>query len=182
VLLFYTVFGFFILPPVVRVVAAKQMSKHLDRPVTIQTVRLNPYSLSATIRGLLIKDKDGAALVSWDQAFVNFQLVSLFSHAWVFKEVSLSQPFVRAQVNKDYTLNFSDIVTRLLPTHPFEAGKRHQWRINRLHLTGGKMSFTDLTPRMPFRRTFGPLEITATNFQTDSDHKNAFALSGISDG
>src|SRR5436190_17092674 len=35
---------------------------------------------------------------------------------------------------------------------------------------------------MPFQRTVGPLELTVTNFQTDSGHKNAFALSGISDG
>ena len=127
VLLFYTVLGFFLLPPIVRVIAVKQLSKHLDRPVTIQKVRLNPYRLSATIRGLLIKDKDGAPLVSWDEVYVNFQLASLFTHAWVFKEVSLSQPFVRVRVNKDYTLNFSDIVARLSPTIPSkstEPGKR----------------------------------------------------------
>ena len=79
VFLFYTVFGFFLLPPIVRVIAVKQLSKHLDRPVTIQKVRLNPYRFSATIRGLLIKDKDGAPLVAWDEADVNFQLASLFS-------------------------------------------------------------------------------------------------------
>ena len=168
VLLFYTVLGFFLLPPIVRVIAVKQLSKHLDRPVTIQKVRLNPYTFSATIRGLLIKDKDGAPLVSWDEADVNFQLVSLFSHAWVFKEVSLSQPFVRVQVNKDYTLNFSDIVDRFSPaaaSKSGETGKPRPWRINRLRLTGGKVSFTDLTPRMPFQRTVGPLEMTLTNFQ-----------------
>ena len=102
----YTVLGFFLLPPLVRVIAVKQLSKQLDRPVTIQKVRLNPYRLSATVRGLLIKDQDGAPLVSWDEVYVNFQLSSLFSHAWVFKEVSLSQPFVRVRVNPDYTLNF----------------------------------------------------------------------------
>src|ERR1035437_4212680 len=105
VLLFYTVLGFFLLPPIVRRVAVKQLSKHLDRPVAIQQIRLNPYSLSVTIRGLLIKDKDGAPVVSWDEAYVNFQLASLFTHAWVFKEVSLAQPLVRVRVNKDYTLN-----------------------------------------------------------------------------
>jgi hypothetical protein len=185
VFLFYTVFGFFILPHIVRLIAVKQLSTHLDRPVTIQKVRLNPYSLSATVRGFLIKDKDGEAMVSWDEAYVNFQLISLLSDAWAFKEVSLSQPFVRIRINKDYTLNFSDIVSRLSPTLPSksrQAGKHRSWHVNRLRLTGGKVSFTDLTPRMPFRRTVGPLELTLTNFQTDSAHQNAFALSGSSDG
>ena len=68
VVLFYTVLGFFLLPPIVRVIAVNQVSKHLGRAVTIQKVRLNPYRLSATIRGLLIKDKDGTPLVARDEA------------------------------------------------------------------------------------------------------------------
>ena len=181
----YTVVGFFLLPPIVRLVAVKQLSKHLGRPVTIQKVRLNPYMLSATIRGLLIKDQDGAPLVSWDEAYVDFQFASLFTHAWVFKEVSLAQPFVRVRVNKDYTLNFSDIVARLSPPIPLDSTKHGQgpsWRINRLRLTGAKASFTDLTPRVPFERTIGPLEMTLLNFRTDSGNKNLYAFSGITDG
>ena len=181
----YTIFGFLICPLIARVAAMKQLSKQLDLSVTIQKVRLNPYTLSATIRGLLIRDKDGVALVSWEEAYVNFQLASLFTHAWVFKEVSLSQPFLRVQVNKDYTLNFSEIVNKLSPTSRLksrQAGESRPWRVNRLRIIGGKVSFTDLTPRTPFRRTVGPLEMTFTHFQTDSGHKNAFALSGISDG
>ena len=185
VFLFYTALGFFILPPIVRVVAAKQLSKHLDRQVTIRTIRLNPFMLSGSIRGFLIKDKDGTSLVSWDEVHFNFQLASLFTHAWVFNEVSLSQPFLNVRVNQDYTLNFSEIISRLWPTiraKPTQAGKSRSWRISRLTLTGGKVSFTDLTPRIPFRRTAGPLALTVTNFQTDSAHKNAFAFSGTSEG
>jgi hypothetical protein len=92
---------------------------------------------------------------------------------------------VRVQVNKDYTLNLSDLVDKFslaAASKSGETGKPREWRINLLRLTGGKMSFTDLTPRMPFRKTFGPLEMTVTNFQTDPNHKNAFALSGVSDG
>jgi hypothetical protein len=111
--LLYMGFGFLILPLLVRAVAVKQLSKQLDRSVTIQQVRLNPYTLSATIRGVLVKDKDGAPLVSWNEAYVNFQLASLFKRAWIFKEVTLAQPFVRVQMNKDYTLTFSDIVAKL---------------------------------------------------------------------
>jgi uncharacterized protein involved in outer membrane biogenesis len=182
---FYTVLGFLLLPPIVRVIAVRQVSKLLDRPVTIQKLRLNPYRFSATIQGLLVKDKDGAPLVAWDEARVNFQLASLFAHAWVFKEVSLSQPFVRVRVNKDYTLNFSDIIARLSPTVPStttEPGKCRPWRINRLRLTDAKVAFTDLTPRIPFERTVGPLEMTLLDFRTDSGNKNLYAFSGITDG
>ena len=185
VVLLYTVLGFLLLPLIERMLAVNQLSKLLDRPVTIQNVRINPFTFSATIRGLLIQDKDGATLVSWDEACVNFQLASLFTHAWVFKEISLSHPFVRVQINKDYKLNFSDIVARLSPPSPpksSDPGPRHPWRINRLRLTGAKASFTDLTPRMSFQRTIGPLEMTLLDFKTDPGNKNRYAFTGITDG
>ena len=181
----YTVLGFLLLPPIARAVAVKQLSILLDRPVTIQQVRLNPYTLSATIRGLLIKDKDGALLVSLDEAYVNFQLASLFTHAWTFKEVRVAQPYVRVRENKDYTLNCSDIIARFSPASPSkttEPGSRPLWRINRLRLAGAKASFTDLTPRVPFERTIGPFEMTLLDFRTDSGNKNRYAFSGLTDG
>src|SRR6185295_6485884 len=113
----YTLVGFFILPPIVRSVVTKQIAKELGREVTIQKVKINPFVLSATIRGLLIKDKDGQPFVSWDEVYVNFQLSSFFGKAWVFKEVSTTKPFVRGQVNPDGTLNFSDLLAKASQTN-----------------------------------------------------------------
>src|SRR5436305_14841627 len=85
----YTILGFFILPPIIRAVAVKQLSRQLDREVSIRKVKLNPYALSATVRGLLIKDKDQQPFVSWDEVYVNFQLSSFFGYSWVFMEISV---------------------------------------------------------------------------------------------
>src|SRR5664280_1906752 len=103
VLIVYTILGFLVLPPVIRSVAAKQLAAQLHREVSIRQVKLNPYTLSATVRGLLIKDKDGEPFLSWDEVYVNFQFSSLVSRAWVFKEVTITRPFVRVEVKKDYT-------------------------------------------------------------------------------
>src|SRR5258705_10551607 len=72
VLLVYTIVGFLVLPHVIRAIAVKRLSKELDRPVTIQKVRLNPSTLSATVRGLLIKDRDARPLVAWAEENVSF--------------------------------------------------------------------------------------------------------------
>ena len=71
-LLFYIVVGFLILPPIVRHVAVKVLSAQLDRQVSIEKIKINPLALSTTIRGLLIKDKDGQPFVSWDEVHINF--------------------------------------------------------------------------------------------------------------
>ena len=91
-LLLYTVVGFLILPPIVRHIAVKQLSAQLDREVSIEKIKVNPFALSTTIRGLLIKDKDGQPFVSWDEVYVHFQLTSILGKAWRFEEISVTKP------------------------------------------------------------------------------------------
>ena len=182
-LLFYTVLGFLILPPIIRAVAVKQLSKQLDREVSIRQVRLNPFALSATVRGLLIKDKDGESFVSWDEVYVNFQLSSFFGKPWVFKEISTTRPFVRAQMNKDGTFNFSDLAAKF-STNAAPAkteSKPLALRIDRLRIVGATAAVADFTPQQPFKRTIGPLDITLDNFRTDPDNKNPYAFTGTTD-
>ncbi len=179
----YSIVGFLILPPIIRVVAAKQIARQLDREVFIRKVRLNPYTLSTTIRGLLVKDKNGEPFLSWDEVYVNFQLSSFFGHTWVFKEVNTSQPFVRVQMNKDYTFNFSDLITKFSAGSPAAKNppKPLALRIDRLQITGAVASLADLTPRTPFKRTVGPIDVTLVGFRTDPSNKNPYSFTGTTD-
>jgi len=184
-LLFYTVTGFLILPPIVRHVAVKELSAQLGREVSIEKIRVNPFALSTTIRGLLIKDKDGQPFVSWDEVYVNFQLSSFFGHAWVFKEISTSKPYVRVQMNKDGTFNFTDLITKFstnaAPATAKTEAKPMALHIGRLHIGGAVAAYADFSPRTPFKRTLGPLDITLDDFRTDPDNKNPYAFAGTTD-
>jgi hypothetical protein len=181
----YTVVGFLILPPIIRTVAASQLAKQLDRKVSIQKVKLNPFVLSATVDGLLIMDKDGQPFVSWDEVYVNFQLSSFFGHAWVFKEIRTTKPFVRAQMNQDGTFNFSDLIAKFSTNTPETAPKKPgaplALHIDRLHIAGAAAALTDLTTRRPFTRVIGPLDVTLENFRTDPDNKNPYSFAGTTD-
>jgi hypothetical protein len=184
-LLFYTVAGFLILPPIVRSVAVKQISKQLGREVSIEQIKINPFALSTTIRGLLIKDKDGGPFVSWDEVYADLQFSSFLGHAWVFKEISTSRPFVHVQMNKDYTFNFSDIVTKFSTNAPVATPKAPArpliLHVERLHIGGASAALADFTPREPFKRTVGPVDITLDDFRTDPDNKNPYSFSGTTD-
>jgi hypothetical protein len=181
-LLFYTLFGFLILPFIVRAVAVKQLSRQFDREVSIRQVRMNPYVLSATVRGLVIKDKDGEPFISWDEVYVNLQLSSLVRKPWVFTEIHALQPYVRAQVNKDRTLNFSDLLKKFSTGPTNAAPKRPLYvEIEQFKIAGARASLTDLSPSTPFRRVVGPLELTLTHFHTDPTSRNPYAFSGTTD-
>jgi hypothetical protein len=182
-LLFYTVAGFLIVPPIVRLVAASQLSKQLNRKVSIAKVRLNPYTMSATIRGLVIEDPDGQPFLSWDEVYANLQLYSVLTRTLVLKEVRTTQPFVRVQVNADYTLNFSDILEKLAreaAQRPKDTkpGPSRGLRIDRLSIAGARMSATDLTTKRPFTKMIGPLELTLNHFATSPDNRNPYSFTG----
>jgi hypothetical protein len=181
-LVFYAILGFLILPPIVRAIAVKQLSQQLDREVSIEKIKINPFAFSTTIRGLLIKDRDGQPFISWDEVYVNFQLRSFLGHPWVFKEISVTKPYARAQLNKDYTLNFSDLITKFMPTNaPATPAKPLGLRIYRLEITNATASVTDLTHSHPFKRLVGPISFTMENFRTDPDNKNPHTCTGTTD-
>jgi hypothetical protein len=185
-LLFYTVAGFLVLPPIIRAVAVKQLSKQLDREVSIQKVKLNPFAFSTAIRGLLIKDKNGEPFISWDEVYVNFQLSSFLGHPWVFKKISVTGPFARVQLNKDGTYNFSDLITKFsttnaAPAPPKAPAKPVALWIGRLLITNATASVTDLTHRQPFKRLVGPLNFTMEHFETDPGNKNPHVFTGTTD-
>jgi hypothetical protein len=181
--LFYTLFGFVILPLIVKHIAIKQLSKQLDREVTIRSVRMNPYALSGTIRGLLVRDKDGEPFLSLEEAYANFQLSSFFGKPWVFKEIHTTQPYIRVQINKDYTFNFSDLATKFSKPSPAppKPSKPLFLHVGLLEIWGASASFTDLTPSTAFRRLIGPLQITLTHFHTDPNNENPYAFNGTTD-
>ena len=182
-LLFYTVFGFLILPLIVRSIAVKVLAQQLDRQISIRTIKINPFALSTTVDGLLIKEKDGTPFVAWDEVYVNFQLSSFFGKAWVFKEISATKPYVHLQMNPDYTLNFSDLLTKF-STNSAPAAKASRpfaLHIERFHISGATAALADYTTRTPFKRTVGPLDITLENFRTDPDNKNPYSFTGTTD-
>jgi hypothetical protein len=182
----YTLFGFLILPPIVRAVAVKSLSKELNREVAIEKVRLNPYALSGSILGLRINDLDGETLLGWDQAYANFQLASFLGRPWVFSSVSVSNPVARVQVNKNYTLNFSDLLEKFAKANVAKgaakpSAKPLALRVDQLHIVGARVVLADLTPRQPFRRVIGPVEIALKDFHTDPNSRNPYSFTGSSD-
>jgi hypothetical protein len=184
-LLFYTITGFLIAPPLIRRVAAGQISKLLNRPVSIKSVRLNPYTMSASVRGFLISDKDGEPFVSWDEVYANFKFFSLFTRSFVFQECRVVHPYARVVVNSDYTLNFTDILEKLAreaaaqpvpPPHPGARGRG--LRVESLKISGARFSATDRTTRNPFTKFIGPLELSVDHFATDPDNRTPYSFRG----
>ena len=165
----FTLLGFLVVPPVARKIAQTKLSEILHRQVTIETVRLNPYALSATVRGLRIHDRDGARdLFSLQEVYVNLQLVSLFKGGVVVRQVRVLEPTAYLVRTAENRYNFSDILDDLAkapPAPPPADAKPARFSLSNLELIGGHIelddrfkathhTITDLNVSVPFVSNF----------------------------
>jgi len=110
VLVFIVLFslsGFFILPPIVKSVALNQLSEKLKREVTIQSLKINPFLLSLTVRGFAVREpRTPETFVSFDELYLNFQAMSIFKRGIIVKEIRLTKPYVNIKRNEDLSASF----------------------------------------------------------------------------
>jgi len=120
----YGVIGFFVIPPIAKNALISRISKALNRPVSIEKIKINPFALSIDVINFRIIDKDGMDFMSFDGITVNFEIISAFKRALVLKEFTIGNPFVRIELDKNGNYNFSDIIKNLQESPKQETGKR----------------------------------------------------------
>ncbi|MGA2318126.1 MAG: DUF748 domain-containing protein [Thermodesulfobacteriota bacterium] len=141
----FTLVGFFVLPPILKSILIKQLSQNLHREVTINQIKVNPYTLSITARGLLVKNRGSSeTFVSCEEIYLNFQSFSALRLAVIFSEIRLKQPFIKITLNQDMSYNFSDLLEKK-ESIPAEKGKPKPLRfsLNNIRIENGSIDFLD---------------------------------------
>ena len=120
-LAFYFVAVFFGVSAVVTRLAPAKLEAFLGRPVAVEKIRVNPLTLSVTVRGLVIKDKNRTdPFVRFDRLYVNAELWSLVRRGLVLKQVRLEKPEIHVARLSGTTFNFSDLMAGKDEEHPAE--------------------------------------------------------------
>lgn len=138
--------GFFIAPPIVKSVMVKKLSEALKRPVSIQQIRINPYLLAATIRGLEIREPSGSELfASFDELYVNLDSFSVFRGALVITDIKLIRPYARVIRNANATYNFSDLLVKPAAQDkgPEKKAAPFYFSLSNIRIEGGSLDFQD---------------------------------------
>jgi len=114
-----------IAPPLIRGKIAAALSDKLHRQVSIEQIRLNPYAMTATIRGFLVKERQSQQpAISFDELYVNLQLQSLFRLAPVIKDLRLVKPYINVVRNQDRKYNFQDLIDEFTSGPPGPSASR----------------------------------------------------------
>ncbi len=148
IIIFFAVFtlvGFFVLPPILKSILTKKLSENLHRSVTINQIKINPYTLSVAVRGLTIKDKGSSeTFVSFDEFFIDLQSVSIPKMALVLKEVRLTNPYIKIVRRLDKSYNFSDLMEKGESKPPEkEKSKPLRFSLNNVRIENGSIDLSD---------------------------------------
>ncbi|HXX80778.1 MAG TPA: DUF748 domain-containing protein, partial [Thermodesulfovibrionales bacterium] len=146
-LVVFSLVGFFVIPPVLKYVLTKKLAEELHRQVVIRQVKVNPFMLSVTVRGFLVKERNGRdAFVSFGELYLNFQSISVLKRGLILSEVKVNKPYVNVVRNEDGSYNFSDLLEPK-PKAPESKPKKEQTKprfsLNNIQILNGSVDFYD---------------------------------------
>ncbi|WP_374690210.1 DUF748 domain-containing protein [Accumulibacter sp.] len=142
-LLIIGVLGFLVMPPLVKWLLVDELAAALHRPVSIEGLSINPYTLSLQVDGLVVQEKGGGDQVAgFEQLFVNLEASSLFRGGPVVSELKLVGPALSLVRLPDGRFNFSDLIDEFM-TRPPSTEPTARFSVNNIQIAGGRVDFDD---------------------------------------
>lgn len=136
------VVGFLVAPPLVKSLAERQLGEMFHRPVSIDGISINPYALSAEVRGFRMQEREGGqTALGFSSLYANVQLESLFRGGAVVSEVRLVEPVVRVVREEGRRFNWSDVIDEML-AKPDDGGQSY-FAVHNIRIERGRIDFDD---------------------------------------
>lgn len=166
-LVVFTTLGFFVLPPIARNILITRLSEELGRNVSIQALRVNPYTLGVTVEGLAVSEPEGdIPFIRADEVYLNLEIASLFKGGAVINELVLKKPYLNIVRNDDATYNFSDLLKS------GEASQDARFSVNNIQIAGGSIDFDDRPART--KHTLRDIDLTVPFISNLPHHAEVF--------
>ena len=174
----YALAGFLLLPGIIKWQMVKRLPAITRRTVAVQQVKLNPFALSLTIRGLTLKEPNGDVFFSFDELSANLHLVSIFQRAFVFKEIRLKKPFGSVIFQPDGKFNFSNLLGESPPETKPKPKPQELPRVvvERLNIEEGAVFFADLNRKLLLKLSQIGLTLEGLSNQTNAPVSTALSL------
>ena len=179
----YTVVGFFVLPAVIKSQLLQRLPLLTKRQATVEEVKLNPYALSLTIRGLKLSETNGDSFASLGEFYGNVELSSVLRGKLVFSELSVKEPSANIIWQADGTFNFANLIppSTNAPAPATSKSSVPKVLIEQLTVANGSIDFTDLTRKQPFHTRIEPLRLDLKDFTTQPNTKNPYSFTARTD-
>ena len=137
----FGVLGYFAAPPLIKWQLEMQLSAIFHRQVTVGTIDISPYALSARVADFAVKADGDKEVAGFDELFVDLSGFSLFQFGLVVDEVRLQGPRLAVARLEDGRYDISDLLDEWLK--PSEPSPTPRFSINNIQIVGGKVVFDD---------------------------------------
>ncbi|MGE0642899.1 MAG: DUF748 domain-containing protein [Nitrospira sp.] len=180
----YALIGFVLLPYLIKAYGVPSVSEQIKHPVVLREAAFNPFTLALRLNGLEVRDQNQAAMLGFEELFVDVQAVTLFAQKVAFDEIRLIMPFVAAKVNSEGHLNLMSLAppedqAASKPAEPAgEPQKMIPVEIDLLEIDRGVLEYRDDSKPRPVLIDVVPIRFVLRNFSTlpSSDAENAHAF------
>jgi hypothetical protein len=141
IVVFVAVAGFLIAPPLVKSQLEKELSTQLHRRTTVERIRINPFALTLTVQGFVVRERGGEEpVLSFEELHADASITSLYHLAPVAQALRLVKPRVRVVRNDDKTYNFQDLIDEFLAR---PAGPTPHFSLNNIEVIDGRIDIDD---------------------------------------
>jgi hypothetical protein len=143
VLLFGAI-GYFAIPKLVRWGVETIASRELGRPVTVESVGANPYTLSITLRGLVVDGAPGdtSPLLTVRETVANASVESVYRRAPVLDSLRIAGLTANLARLDQQRFNFSDILDRIR-AKPKTSDEPARFSLSNIEVVDSVVNFDD---------------------------------------
>ncbi|WP_213538485.1 DUF748 domain-containing protein [Nitrosospira sp. NRS527] len=146
IIVLFGLLGYFWLPGYAKTKLETLLTEAVHRPVTVQSIDIQPYTLELTVRGFRVGEKETdsdaeKALFSVDELYVNLSAASIARRAPVISSVSIKAPALRLVREDENRFNITDLIEDFM-NKPEEGGKT-MFSVSNIVIEGGRFEFVD---------------------------------------
>lgn len=138
--------GYFWLPGYAKSKLETLLSEAVQRPVTVQSIDIQPYTLELTVHGFRVGEKATSAdanqaLLSIDELYTNLSVASITRRAPVISSLSVKGPMVRLVRESEQRFNITDLIDDFMKRP--DDGSKTMFSVRNITIEGGRFEFVD---------------------------------------
>jgi hypothetical protein len=138
--------GHFGAPFLLRDLVAPKISAAIGRPIEVQAIDFNPYTLHLGCGWLTIAepDKGPRKFIAIYRMSVRISWQTLFRLKPIVQEITIDRPVISIVRKRDRTFNFSDLLAKFSSSTASAAPKSPMlYAVSNIRINAGQMRFTD---------------------------------------
>lgn len=173
----YLIFGFFLVNPLAQKLLPWVGETKLASQLSVQQVKFNPLTLETTVNGLILADRQGQLLASFEQLYLNIGTTGLFHWALRIQDIKLKRPHVTLVVQPDGKINWAALTSKLNEDKKPSSGTMARLLVDHIKITDGIIEYTDADrPGRPFKAMLEPLGIELEGLSTLLDEHGNYSI------